>query len=115
MYRNQRIYCFVFSALIVAVLATAAIAQAGKIGIVNIQDAITNTNEGKKELSALQTRFGPKSNELKARNDEMEKLKAQLQALADKMSEEARNTQIRTLSDKAKTLQRDAEDFQAEV
>lgn len=86
-----------------------------KIGIVNIQDAIVNTNEGKKEFDALQQRFGPKNNELKAQNDEVEKLKTELQAQGEKLSEEARNTKVKTLSEKQKALQRNYEDFQTEV
>jgi len=86
-----------------------------KIGIVSIQDAIMNTNEGKKELDALQARFGPRQNELKAQNDELEKLKTDLQVKGDKLSDEERNSRIKVASDKQKTLQRNGEDFQAEV
>src|SRR4051812_46989504 len=59
--------------------AAAAPATGNKVGIVNIQDAIANTNEGKKELDALQQRFSPKQAELKTQNDEVEGLKKQLQ------------------------------------
>src|SRR5215813_441234 len=59
-----------------------------KIGIVNIQDAIIATNEGKKEFDALQARFAPKQNELKTLNDEVENLKKDLQAKGDKLNEE---------------------------
>ena len=86
-----------------------------KIGIVSIQDAIMNTNEGKKELDAMQARFGPRQNELKAQSDELEKLKADLQVKGDKLSEEERNNRLKVAGDKQKTLQRNGEDFQAEV
>jgi outer membrane protein len=92
-----------------------AAAAPTKVGIVNIQDAIVSTNEGKKEFDALQQRFGPRNNELRAQNDEVEKLKTQLQAQVDKLNEEARASQVKTISEKQKTLQRRSEDFQAEV
>jgi outer membrane protein len=98
----------------------AARAQAGaptaatKMGIVAIQQAIANTNEGKKELDALQQRFSPKQVELKNQNDEVEKLKQQLQAQGDKLSEEARASQLRSIETKQKTLQRNLEDAQTE-
>jgi outer membrane protein len=96
--------------------SAAAPAAAGtRIGIVSIQDAIINTNEGKKEFDALQARFGPRQNELKAQNDELEKLKTDLQVRGDKLSEEERNGRIKVASDKQKSLQRNGEDFQAEV
>src|SRR5499433_1937451 len=85
-------------------MSNAAFAQGGaapqKVGIVGIQQAIAGTEEGKKEFAALQTRFTPKQNELKTLNDEVEKLKAQLQAQGDKLSEEARAAQLKTLDTK---------------
>jgi len=86
-----------------------------KVGIVSIQDAIANTNEGKKELEALQQKFAPRNAALQSQNEEVENLKKQLQAQGDKLSEEERNTRIRSASEKQKNLQRSAEDFQNEV
>ncbi len=96
--------------------ASSAPASAGiKVGIVSIQDAIMGTNEGKKELDALQSRFGPRQNELKAQSDELDKLKADLQVKGDKLSDDERNNRIKVATDKQKVLQRNGEDFQAEV
>lgn len=94
--------------------AAAGATSANKVAIVNIQDAIANTNEGKKELEALQQRFSPKQAELKNQNDEVENLKKQLQAQGDKLSEDERNNRIRTLELKQKSLQRNLEDAQNE-
>src|SRR5215469_18939273 len=92
-----------------------AAAPAGtKIGIVNIQDAIIATNEGKKEFDALQQRFAPKQNDLKNLNDEVENLKKDLQAKQDKLNEEERAKQVRNLEVKQKTLQRNYDDAQNE-
>jgi outer membrane protein len=86
-----------------------------KVGIVQIQEAIANTNDGKKELSALQTRFAPKQNELKALNDEVENLKKDLQARGDKLNEDERAKQVKIVEAKQKTLQRNYDDFQSEA
>ena len=86
----------------------------GKVGIVAIQQAIAATNEGKKDLEALQQRFSPKQAELKGQNDEIENLKKQLQTQGDKLSDEARATQARTIDSKQKTLQRNYDDAQGE-
>jgi outer membrane protein len=86
-----------------------------KVGIVSIQDAIANTNEGKKELDALKQKYEPRQAALQAQNDEVENLKKQLQAQGDKLSEDERNTRVRTASEKQKALQRNYEDFQNEV
>jgi outer membrane protein len=95
--------------------ATGDSATESKVGIVSIQDAIANTNEGKKELEALQQKYAPRQAALQAQNDEVENLKKQLQAQGDKLSEEERNNRVKTASDKQKALQRSYEDFQAEV
>jgi outer membrane protein len=107
-------------------VSTTALAQAGaprpaggqvpvKVAIVAIQAAIANTNEGKKELETLTQKFSPRQLELKNQNDEIENLKKQLQAQSDKLSEDARAAQVRTIETKQKNLQRSGEDFQNEV
>src|SRR5215472_3299931 len=127
-----KLHIFALSLVLSTVLSTSALAQAGgaaapqsaagnsgvttsaKIGIVNIQDAIIATNEGKKEFDALQARFAPKQNELKTLNDEVENLKKDLQAKGDKLNEEERNKQVKSLEGKQKTLQRNYDDAQTE-
>lgn len=93
----------------------AAPSSANKVGIVSIQDAIANTNEGKKELEALQQKFSPRQAALQSQNDDLENLKKQLQAQGDKLSDEERNNRVRAATEKQKTLQRNYEDFQGEV
>src|SRR5579864_1904862 len=97
-----------------ATSAGAAANGPAKIGIVNIQDAIIATNEGKKEFDALQQRFAPKQNDLKNLNDEVENLKKDLQAKQDKLNEDERAKQVKNLEAKQKTLQRNYEDAQNE-
>jgi outer membrane protein len=86
-----------------------------KVGIVGIQEAIGATNEGKKEMEALQKRFAPKQGELKALNDEVENLKKQYQAQEAKLSDEQKGSRAKVIEAKSKSLQRSAEDFQNEV
>ena len=98
-----------------ALLAQGAPAPASnKVAIVNIQDAIANTNEGKKELDALQQKFSPKQAELKTQNDEVEGLKKKLQTDSDKLNDDARNTRVKEIEVKQKSLQRNFEDAQNE-
>ena len=97
-----------------AATTNAAAPVVTKIGICNIQDAIIATNEGKKEFDALQQRFAPKQNELKSLNDEVENMKKDLQAKGDKLNEDERAKQVKTLEVKQKTLQRSYEDAQNE-
>lgn len=125
MFSNPRILALAFGlglAASAAALAQGTSAAAGnaaaapaKVGIVGIQEAIAATNEGKKELDALQQRFAGKQKELKTQNDEVEALKKQLQAQGDKLSEEARANSVKTIDAKTKTLQRNYDDYQSEI
>jgi outer membrane protein len=85
-----------------------------KIGVVNIQQAIADCNEGKKELDVLQQKFNPKQAELKGLSDEVESLKKQYQAQADKLSDEEKASRAKSIDTKQKSLQRNYEDAQAE-
>ena len=95
--------------------APAGTPQGNKVAIVNIQDAIANTNEGKKELEVLQQKFSPRQAALQTQNDEVANLKKQLETQGSKLSDEERNSRIRVATEKQKTLQRNYEDFQNEV
>jgi len=85
-----------------------------KIGVVNIQQAIGECAEGKKEIDALQQKFNPKQVELKNMSDEVESLKKQYQAQADKLSDDEKNSRAKAIDTKQKSLQRNFEDAQAE-
>jgi outer membrane protein len=125
MSRNTKILALVLGlglSASTAALAQGASAPAGnpaavpsKIGIVGIQEAIAATNEGKKEMEALQQKFAGKQTELKALNDEVEGLKKQYQAQEASLGEDARATKAKAIEAKTKTLQRNYEDYQNEV
>jgi outer membrane protein len=85
-----------------------------KIGVVNIQQAIQECAEGKKEIDTLQQRFAPKQVELKTLSDDVEALKKQYQAQAEKLSDEEKSSRAKTIDTKQKALQRNYEDAQAE-
>jgi len=83
-----------------------------KVGIINVQQAILLTNEGKRDLEALETKFTPKRNELQGLQKEIEDMKKQLSTQGDKMNEDARNKLSRDIDTKQKSLQRSLEDAQ---
>jgi len=85
-----------------------------KIGVVNIQQAIGECAEGKKEIDALQQKFNPKQAELKNMSDEVESLKKQYQAQADKLSDDEKSSRAKAIDTKQKSLQSNFEDAQAE-
>jgi Skp family chaperone for outer membrane proteins len=95
--------------------ANAAPAVVPKIAIVNVQEAILSTNEGKKELDALQQRFAPRQTELRSLYSEIQTLQKQFEATQGQVTDEERATRARAIEAKQKTLQRNSDDFQADV
>lgn len=83
-----------------------------KVGIINVQQAIVLTNEGKRDLEALEKKFEPKRTELQGLQTEIESMKKQLSTQGDKLNDEARNKLTRDIDAKQKSLQRSLEDAQ---
>jgi outer membrane protein len=94
--------------------ATVAGGTTNRVGIINIQGAILASNEGRRDLEALDKKFDPKRTELQNLNKEIDDLKKQLSTQGDKMNEEARATLVRNLETKQKAMQRSSEDAQNE-
>ena len=91
--------------------ATAAPAGPVKIAVVTFQMAVAQTNEGQRNFADLQKKYLPKENQLKAQSDEVDSLTKQLQAQGATLSDAARASQARTIDEKKKKLDRDAEDL----
>jgi len=87
-------------------------ANATKIGTIDIQSAIGASNEGRRDLEALNKKFEPKQNELKGLADEVDGLKKQLSAQQDKLNEESRDKLVKQIEAKQKSLDRAAQDAQ---
>jgi outer membrane protein len=85
-----------------------------KVGIISIQDAIVASNEGQRDLTALQNKFIPKKNELDALTKEIDGLQTQLRTQGDKMNPDALAALQKSIETKQKQLQRQGEDAQAD-
>jgi outer membrane protein len=97
--------------------ATAAPAPSAgtlRIGIINMQQAILASNEGRRDFEALSKKFEPKQAELKSENDEVEGLKKQLNTQGDKLNDQTRSTLVKNIESKQKSLQRSLEDAQGD-
>ena len=88
---------------------------AGKVGVINIQSAIISTNDGKKAASEIQTRFNPKKAEVDKRQGEINQLQDQLNRGRNTLSEEARQSLVREIDQKTKSLKYFTEDANAEL
>src|SRR5580704_11052497 len=86
-----------------------------RIAIIAFQQAVAATNEGQRNFAQLRVKFEPKQTALKAQSDEIDSLKKQLQDAGSTLSEPERDSQLRTIDEKTKSLQRSAEDAQNEA
>jgi outer membrane protein len=94
--------------------APGAAAPAGpaKIAIIQFQQAVAATNEGQRDFTELRKKFEPKQTQLKALSDEIDGLKKQLQTQGASLSDTARAALTKSIDEKTKSLQRQAEDAQ---
>jgi outer membrane protein len=92
----------------------AAPAAPAKIAVIAYQAAVAQTNEGRRDFADLQKKFEPRTAELKAQNDEIEKLQKDLQAKSATLTDADRASRARTIDEKKKKLQRGAEDLRTE-
>lgn len=92
--------------------AAPAAAGPAKVAVIAFQVAVAQTNEGQRDFADVQKKFEPKRAELKALNDDIENLKKQLQAQGDKLSPAESASRTKSIDDKSKQLQRQAEDAQ---
>ncbi len=97
--------------------AASAPAAAGpaKIAVVAFQVAVAQTNEGQRSFADLQKKYDPKRQQLKVLSDEVDTLTKQLQTQGATLSETERANRAKTIDDKKKQLQRDAEDAQNDM
>jgi outer membrane protein len=88
--------------------------NAVKVGVISMQGAIAGSNEGQRDLEAVDKKFEPRRLELQKLNTDIEDLKKQLNTQGDKMNPEAHEALVKSIESKTKTLQRSAEDAQNE-
>jgi outer membrane protein len=90
-------------------------ATGAKIGTINVEGAIFASNEGQRDFDILSKKLEPKQNELKAKNDEIDGLKKQLNTQGDKLNDDAKNSLTKQIETKQKALERDAQDAQEDA
>jgi outer membrane protein len=95
--------------------AAPPVPASAKIAIINFQQAVAATNEGQRNFAQLRVKFEPKQAQLKAQSDEIDSLKKQSQDAGATLSEPERESRLRVIDEKTKSLQRSAEDAQNEA
>lgn len=103
------------SAPATAAPSAASPAAEPKVAVIAFQVAVAKTNEGQRSFADIQKKYDPKRQQLKALNDEIDTLSKQLQTQGATLSDTERNSRAKTIDDKKKQLQREAEDAQNDM
>lgn len=86
-----------------------------KVAILYVQNAILQSAEGKKIATELQAKFNPRRSALEKRQADIQAMQDQLKKGAATMSDDAKNKLARQIDSDGKTLQRDADDLNADA
>ncbi len=109
--------CIVFSALAMglAALAPAQSASPNKVAIIHVQNAILQTKDGQKAQQELQVKFNPRKQQVEKKQADIGALQDQMKKGSATMSDDAKARLARDIDTGQKSLQRDSEDFEADV
>lgn len=83
-----------------------------KVAIIAFEQAVVATNEGQRAMAEVQKKYQPQKAKIDSEAAEVDSLKKQVQGLPSTTSDEERATRLRTVDEKEKILNRDAEDAQ---
>jgi outer membrane protein len=92
----------------------AAASPGDKVGVINIQQAIAATAEGKQAFGDLQKKYEPRQADLQKQQQEIQSLQDQLQRQQTTLSDNERIRLGRELAEKQKLFDRAREDAQAD-
>src|SRR5579863_3908082 len=90
-------------------------AASGKVGVINVRQAIASTAEGKQAGAELQSQFSPRQNELEGLNKQINDLRQRIDAGNGKISQEEQGRLQREGEAKARQLQRKQDEYQEDV
>lgn len=85
-----------------------------KVGVLNVQEAVFGCDEGRKELAALEAKFAPTTNQIKALGEEIDNLRKQLEVQGPKMNDSERADLANQIETKQNTLSRQQQYNQGE-
>ncbi len=112
---KNRILALPCLALFAAVIAGAQGPPPTKVGVIQVQAALTGTKDGQKAVAEYQSRIAPKVKEMERKRAEIQELQDKLSKGGSAMAQGAKDDLARTIDTKTKSYNRDMEDAQAEA
>jgi outer membrane protein len=94
------------------VLLLAQSTAPGKVGILDLQQAISSTQEGKQDLTQLQKKYAPKRDDLQQQSKAISALQDRIQNQSSMLSDDERYQIERELTDKQRIFKEAQDDYQ---
>jgi outer membrane protein len=86
-----------------------------KFAIINMQEALLSTRDGKQAVIDLKAKFAPKEQEFQKRTEELQRKQDELRKTENTISEEKKAALARDIDSMTKALQRDTDDAREDV
>jgi outer membrane protein len=112
---KNRILALPCLALFAAMIAGAQGPPPTKVGVIQVQAALTGTKDGQKAVAEYQSRVAPKVKEMERKRSEIQELQDKLSKGGSAMAQAAKDDLARSIDAKTKSYNRDMEDAQAEA
>jgi outer membrane protein len=112
---KNRILALPCLALFAAAIAGAQGPPATKVGVIQVQAALTGTKDGQKAVAEFQSKMAPKQKEMERKHNEIQELQDKLSKGGNAMAQSAKDELARSIDQKTKSYNRDMEDAQAEL
>ena len=98
-----------------ASLAPPAAPSAQKIGVIDMQKALTSTGDGVKALAEFQKKYAPKEDQLKKQAQDLQNKQDQFRKTQAALSDEAKAAMQRDIDTLTRNLQRDEDDAKQDM
>ena len=94
---------------------TSVSAPPQKIAVINMQEALITTGDGKKAIADLRGKYGPRDQEFQKRGQDLQNLQEQYRKTQATLSDDARAKMERDIDSRTKALQRDSDDAKQDM
>jgi len=106
---------YIVAPLLALACSLSAFAQAQKMAVINMQDALLGTKDGQKAAAELKSKFTPKEQDIQKKQQELQAKTEQLRKTSNTISDEARASLQRDIDTMTRNLQRDSQDAQQDL
>jgi outer membrane protein len=86
-----------------------------KIAVINMQEALVSTGDGKKAVADLRAKYGPRDQEFQKRSQDLQALQEQYRKTQATLSDDQKSKMERDIDSKTKALQRDTDDAKQDM